>query len=155
MFHLEVGLVQGFKGTSVVEVVVEWDGEVGVCDGGDKGCVFGGRWEQAEAVTMDRDVDREDGGNFYSRQRRRSNYGGRERQRGWCGELRTTRWWGVLRKPELSTFCGEEEAGSPPRGGNIGQKGIRRGGMRGQGCNGCQGWRAHDFRMELRVGEEG
>ena len=35
MFHLEVGLVQGFKGASVVEVVVKWDGQVRIHDGSD------------------------------------------------------------------------------------------------------------------------
>ena len=46
--------------------MIEWDGEVGVGVGGDKGGVFGRGWERAEAVAMDRDVDREDGGSFYS-----------------------------------------------------------------------------------------
>ena len=41
--------------------MIEWDGEVGVSDGSDKGGVFCGGWERVEAVTMDRDVDREDG----------------------------------------------------------------------------------------------
>ena len=34
-FYLEVSLVQGFKGASIVKVVVEWNGEVGVHDGSD------------------------------------------------------------------------------------------------------------------------
>ena len=34
-FHLEVGLVQGLEGAAVVEVMVEWDGKVWVCDGSD------------------------------------------------------------------------------------------------------------------------
>ena len=33
-FHLQVSLVQGFEGTAVVEVI-EWYGEMGVCDGSD------------------------------------------------------------------------------------------------------------------------
>ena len=39
-FHLQIGLVQGLKGASVINVMVEQDGKVGVCDGSDKGCVF-------------------------------------------------------------------------------------------------------------------
>ena len=35
MFHLQVGLVQDFKGASVIEVVVKRDCKVGVHDGGD------------------------------------------------------------------------------------------------------------------------
>ena len=57
MFYLKVGLVQGFEGTSVIKVVVKWDGEIGVCDGSDKGSMFSGRWERVEVVTMDRDID--------------------------------------------------------------------------------------------------
>ena len=34
-FHLKVGLVQGFKGASVIEVVVKCDGKMGVSDGSD------------------------------------------------------------------------------------------------------------------------
>ena len=34
-FHLEVGLVQGLKGAAIIEVMIEWDGEVEVHDGGD------------------------------------------------------------------------------------------------------------------------
>ena len=34
-FDLEVSLVQGFEGAAIVEVMVEWDGEVRVCDGSD------------------------------------------------------------------------------------------------------------------------
>ena len=29
-FHLEVGLVQGFKGAAVIKVMIKWDGKVGV-----------------------------------------------------------------------------------------------------------------------------
>ena len=32
--HLQVGLVQGFKKTAVVEVMIEWDGEVWISDCG-------------------------------------------------------------------------------------------------------------------------
>ena len=35
-FDLEISLVQGFEGASVVEVMVERDGEMGVRDGGDR-----------------------------------------------------------------------------------------------------------------------
>ena len=35
VFHLEVCLVQGFEGASIVEVMIKWNGEVGVRDGGD------------------------------------------------------------------------------------------------------------------------
>ena len=41
-FHLQVGLVQGFEGTAIVEVVTEWDDKVGVHDSGGKDSVFGG-----------------------------------------------------------------------------------------------------------------
>ena len=34
-FHLQISLVQGFEGTAVVEVMIEWYGEMGVRDGGD------------------------------------------------------------------------------------------------------------------------
>ena len=34
-FHLEVGLVKGFEGTTIIEVMVEWDGEMRICDSGD------------------------------------------------------------------------------------------------------------------------
>ena len=34
-FHLEIGLVQGFEGTAVVEIMIEWDGKMAVHDGGD------------------------------------------------------------------------------------------------------------------------
>ena len=52
--------------------MIEWDGEVEVGDGGDKGGMFSGGRERAEAVTMDGDVDREDGEDFYSSWRRRN-----------------------------------------------------------------------------------
>ena len=41
-FDLEVSLVQGFEGASIVEVVVERDGKVRVSDGSDQGGMFGG-----------------------------------------------------------------------------------------------------------------
>ena len=39
---------------------------MGVSDGSDKGGMFGRSRKQVEMVTMDGDVDREDGGDFYS-----------------------------------------------------------------------------------------
>ena len=45
MFDLEVSLVQGFKGTSIIEVVVKWYSEVRVHDGSDESGVFGRGWE--------------------------------------------------------------------------------------------------------------
>ena len=69
VFHLEVGLIQGFKKAPVVEVVVEWDSRMEVCDSRDEHRVFSWGREQTEAVAIDRDVDREDRGNFYSRWR--------------------------------------------------------------------------------------
>ena len=57
--------------------MIEWDGEVGVSDGGDKGGVFSGSRERAETVTVDRDVDGEDRGDFYSRWKRRNGRGRR------------------------------------------------------------------------------
>ena len=56
-FDLEVSLVQGFEGASIVEVMVERHGKVGVSDGSDECGVFGGGRERAEAVAMNRDVD--------------------------------------------------------------------------------------------------
>ena len=44
-FNLKVGLIQGFKGASIIEVMVKGYGEVGVCDGGDKCGIFSRRWE--------------------------------------------------------------------------------------------------------------
>ena len=45
VFHLEVGLVQGFEGASIIEVMVKQDGKVGVSDSSDECSVFSGRWE--------------------------------------------------------------------------------------------------------------
>ena len=149
MFNLEVSLVQGFKGASIIEVMIEWYGKMRVRDGSDKRSVFGGRWERAEAVAVDKDVDREDRGDFYSRWRRRCNYRRGKGQWGRCGEFGTARRWSMFGEPKLSTFCGEEEAGSPARSGDIGWQGIRGRGMRCQGSGGCQGWRAHVFRVEV------
>ena len=42
VFDLEVGLIQGFEGASIIEVVVERHSKVGVSDGGDQCGVFGG-----------------------------------------------------------------------------------------------------------------
>ena len=50
--------------------------KVGIHNGSDKGGVFSRGWEQAEVMTVDRDVDGEDRGDFYSRWRRRDNYRG-------------------------------------------------------------------------------
>ena len=55
--------------------MVEWHGKVGVSDGGDESGVFGGGRERAESVTMNWDVDREDGGDFYSSWGRRDGCG--------------------------------------------------------------------------------
>ena len=41
MFHLEIGLIQGFEQASIIEVMIKWNGKVEVHDGGDKGGVFG------------------------------------------------------------------------------------------------------------------
>ena len=51
-FHLEVDLVQGLKGAAIIEVMIEWDGEMGIHDGGDKSRMFGRGWEEVEAVTV-------------------------------------------------------------------------------------------------------
>ena len=40
-----------------------------ICDSGDKGGMFSGGIEQAEVVTVDRDINQEDWGDFYSRWR--------------------------------------------------------------------------------------
>ena len=73
--NLEIGLVQGLKETSIIKVMVKRYGEVGIHDGSDKGGVFSGRWEQVELMAVDRDVDRQDRGNFYSSWRRNTSYG--------------------------------------------------------------------------------
>ena len=145
-FYLEVSLVWGFEGASIVEVMVKWCSKMGVRDGSDEGSVFGRRWKKAEAVTVDRDINREDRGNFYSRWRRRGNYGRGERQGGQYGEFWTARRWSVFRKPELGMFCGEEKAECPPRGGDVGWESIRRRGVRCQGISGCQRGGTHDVR---------
>ena len=44
-FYLQVGLVQSLKRTAIIKVVVEWDGEVRVCDCSSKGGMFSGGWE--------------------------------------------------------------------------------------------------------------
>ena len=82
-FHLQVGFVQGLKGTAVVEVMIEWDGEVGISDGCDKCGMFSGGRERAETVAVDRDVDGEDWGDFYSSWRGKC-------QRGWSRERSAT-----------------------------------------------------------------
>ena len=46
--------------------MIKWNSKVGVCDGGDEGGMFGRGWERAESVAVDGDVNREDGGDFYS-----------------------------------------------------------------------------------------
>ena len=69
VFDLEVSLIQGFKGVPIIDVVVKGYGEVRVCDGSDKCRVVSRRRKQAEVVAVDRDVDGQDGENFYSRWR--------------------------------------------------------------------------------------
>ena len=81
-FHLKIGLVQGFEGTPIIKVMVKWDGKVGVHDGSDKSGMFSWGRKQVEMMTVDRDIDREDGGNFYHRQRGRCNYRRQNRQKG-------------------------------------------------------------------------
>ena len=66
---MEVGFIQGLKQTTIVEVVVEWYSKVGVCDGSDEGGMFSRGQEQAEVMTVDGDINREDEGDFYSRWR--------------------------------------------------------------------------------------
>ena len=78
-FDLEVSLVQGFEGAPIVEVMVERYSKVGVSDGGGESGMFGGCRKRAEVVTMDRDINREDGGDFYSSRRGRN---GRRRRHG-------------------------------------------------------------------------
>ena len=57
MFNLEISLVQGFEGASIVEVMIKKDGKVRVCDGGDEGRVFSGGQEQVEMVAIGRDIN--------------------------------------------------------------------------------------------------
>ena len=40
-FYLEVSLVQGLKGISIVKVMIEQDSKMEVCEGGDKSGMFG------------------------------------------------------------------------------------------------------------------
>ena len=40
VFHLEISLVQGFEGTTIIEVMVEWYSRVRICDGSDKSGMF-------------------------------------------------------------------------------------------------------------------
>ena len=44
-FHLQVGLIQGLKGASIVKVVVKWDCKVRVRDGSDQHSMFSRGWE--------------------------------------------------------------------------------------------------------------
>ena len=53
VFDLEVSLVQDFKGTSIIEVMIKGDGKVRVYDDSDEGRVFGRGQEQAEVVAID------------------------------------------------------------------------------------------------------
>ena len=43
VFNLEISLVQGFEGASIVKVVVKRYGKVGICDGGDESGIFSKR----------------------------------------------------------------------------------------------------------------
>ena len=45
VFYLEIGLVQGLKGASIIEVMVKRHGKVEVHDGSDKHGMFSRRWE--------------------------------------------------------------------------------------------------------------
>ena len=75
---------------------------------------------------MDRDVNGEDRGDFYSRRRRQGNYRGRNGQGRQSRKRGTARWWGMLGEPEFSSFCEEEKIGGLPWSGDVGWKGIRR-----------------------------
>ena len=66
MFDLEIGLVQGLKGTAVVKIMIKGHSKMQICDGSDKCGMFSGRWEQAELVIVDRDINGQNGGDFYS-----------------------------------------------------------------------------------------
>ena len=73
-FYLEVSLVQGFEGASIVKVMVKGHSEVVVSDNSDKSRMFSRRWEKAEVMTVDWDVNGQDRGNLYCSQRRRGSY---------------------------------------------------------------------------------
>ena len=60
VFNLEVSLIQGFEGASIIDVVIKGYGEVRVCDGSDKCRVVSRRRRQAEAMAVDKDVDGQD-----------------------------------------------------------------------------------------------
>ena len=53
MFDLEVSLLQGFKGVSIVKVVIEGHSKVGISDSSNKDGMFSRGREQAESVTVD------------------------------------------------------------------------------------------------------
>ena len=69
VFNLEVSLVQGFEGASIIKVVVERHGKVRVSDGSDEGGMFNWEREQVELVAVDRDINAQDRRDFYSRWR--------------------------------------------------------------------------------------
>ena len=66
VFDLEISLVQGLKGTAIIEVMIEWHDKVGVDNGSDKCGMFSGRGKQVDLVAIDWDINRQHGGDFYS-----------------------------------------------------------------------------------------
>ena len=127
--------------------MIEWDGEVGVCDSSDKGSMFSRGQEWAELMTVCGDIDREDRGNFYHRWRRRGNYWRRNGQGGWSRKRRTAGQRGMFRESKFDRFSGEGNSG-PPGGGNVGWKGIQGGRPRGQSGSGSQRGGVHDVHQE-------
>ena len=92
--------------------------------------MFGGGQERAEAVAIDRNVDREDRGKFYRRWRGGGNYRRRDRYGRQSRKRRTARWQSMFREPKFDGFS-EERMSSPSRGGDVGRKDIQGGRLRG------------------------
>ena len=95
---------------------------------------------------MDRDVNGEDQGDFYSSGRRRNRCRGRHRKRS------AARRGGISREPRFDVFRWDGTC-RPSRGGDVRRESIWGRGTRRQGGRGCQRGGAHDVRrVELRVG---
>ena len=68
-FDLEIGFIQGFKGVTIIKVMVKRHSKMRISDGSDECGVVSRGGEQAEAMTVDRNIHGQDRGNFYSRWR--------------------------------------------------------------------------------------
>ena len=61
----------------------------------------------------------------------------------------------MFREPEFGTFYGGEKTGGPLGGGDVGWKGIRRQGTRGQDSSVHQGREVHCFQQGVVLWVEG